>query len=119
MRRNQQGLSSIGALLLLALLGFTTVLTIRFAPLYYDHWVVGRMLHELEGAGALGAVEIKNTLLKRMDINNIDRIRGEDITIRRQGDSYSVTIEYQVQRDLFANIDLLFTFHHQAYILAK
>jgi hypothetical protein len=119
MVRHQAGLSVFALLLLLSFISLVAVTAVRVVPLYYDHWVVGRMVYELESAGAMGAVEIRNTLLKRMDINNIDRIRSEEITILRQGDSYDVTIAYEVRRPLVANIDLLFNFHHQGYILAK
>lgn len=116
----QRGMSIIGLLLGGILVIFLGITTMRVLPVYSQYYGV---LQSIKGLNNLPATDfspdpeinaqiLKNSLLKRFAINDIDEKNFEAIAFTLKDDSiYEASIKYKVIKPLFANVSLLFDFN--------
>ena len=67
----------------------------------------------------LGAVAVRDTVLKRLDINNVNQVKKEDISISRDGGFYYIDIDYEVRIPFISNVSLLIDFKNHAEVSAR
>ncbi|MDP3878046.1 MAG: DUF4845 domain-containing protein [Methylobacter sp.] len=110
----QQGLTLISILLILGLIGFFVLLTLKVVPIYLDHGKVQSALAALEETPNLaskGEFEIRDSLNKRFSINYVYDVTQDDIKITKRGNYVKVEIEYETVVKLAGNLSLLAEFH--------
>ncbi len=112
--QHQRGVTGITMILIVALIAFFSLLAIRLFPVYLEHFKVSSHLQNLaaeEGAGKFSDKEIRKTLAKRFDIDDVERIRPEDIFIERPDrNTIIIAIEYEVRTPAFGNVDMVISF---------
>lgn len=112
--QRQQGLTAIAIVLILAMIGFFAMITIRLFPVYMEHYSVTSHLKGLsQEAGARKKTngEILNTLFKRFDIDDVKHVTRDNVFIEREKDgSVVVAIEYEVRTPAVANVDMIVSF---------
>ena len=109
-----KGLSGLGFLLLLALIGFFALLVIKLFPVYLEHYNVSTSLKSLRGESKqapLSRAEIRELLLRRFQINDISHVGKEDIKIENRNGAKVVTIAYEVRKPFMGNVDLVVSFN--------
>lgn len=110
----QRGMTGIGWLLMIAVIIFVVLIAIKILPVYIDHFNVSSVLSSLEnepGISTMTGGEVTNMLMKRLDINIVKDVTRDDIYISQQNQVRLIEIEYQVQRKLVGNIDVLIHFN--------
>jgi hypothetical protein len=109
----QAGAGMLTVMLFLVLLGITALAVLRVAPVYFEHTLVKKELQTVADGmnDKRGSQrEVWRNLVKRLDINNIDYIQEQDLSIEtRNGDRY-LKLEYEVVRPFLANIQFLIDF---------
>jgi hypothetical protein len=70
-------------------------------------------------ASYLSQNEVRGTLFKRFEVNNVKSVTNENVNISREGSSYLITIEYDAHVSLFYNIALLVSFSDQGRVSAS
>jgi hypothetical protein len=111
---NQQGLTFISLVFILGLIGFFVLLGLKIGPIYLNHSKVVSALADIEKTPNIEAQtegEIRNSLSKRFDINYVDDVTQDDITITRHGNYLKVAIEYEVARKIVGNLSVLVEFN--------
>lgn len=114
--QQQRGMTAIGWLFVVAMIVFIFFIAIRLMPAYIDHFNVSSVLSSLEkepGVANMSAGEVTTTLMKRLDINMVRDVQADDIYITQAGNLRTIEIDYEVQRKLFANIDVLIRFNNK------
>jgi len=109
----QTGMTFIGFLLMFVLIGFFTLLVLKLAPIYLEHFKVVSSLNSLEKEPELGAKskeEILSLLQKRWDINSVDHVSSKDVQITKQGGHVKVQVAYEVAEHIMGNVDALVYF---------
>ncbi len=110
----QRGVTGITMVLIVALVAFFSLLAIRLFPVYLEHFKVVSHLENLaseEGVSDLSDKEIRKTLLKRFDIDDVENVRAEDIFIEHPDRNTTiVAIEYEVRTPAFGNVDMVVSF---------
>ncbi len=110
----QRGVTGITMVLIVALVVFFALLAIRLFPVYLEHFKVSSHLQNLameEGIGKLSDNEIRKTLLKRFDIDDVENVRAEDIFIEHPDRNTTlIAIEYEVRTPAFGNVDMVVSF---------
>ena len=109
----QTGMTLIGFLLTFVLIGFFTVLVLKLAPIYLEHFKVVTSLNSLKKEPDLGAKtkdEILTMLQKRWDINAIDHVSAKDVKIAKQGGHVKIQVAYEVVEHIMGNVDALVYF---------
>ena len=107
--RFQKGASLWMVLLFVVVLGFGAVFGLKLIPIYMEWWKVDRAV---EGALQAGSgSDIKNALLRRLDIDEVRRIDNRNIdefmTITKRGEKITVAISYDAVEPLFGNLSVL------------
>ena len=113
MRKQQQGLTMIGWLILLIPLAIVFYAGIRLTPVYLNYMKVTHTLEqvstEVDSASAtIGG--IRNAIEKHFEIESVDYPDSKDLKISRDNGVWVVEASYDDQAPLFANIFILVTF---------
>jgi hypothetical protein len=109
----QTGMTFIGFLLMFVLIGFFTLLVLKLAPIYLEHYKVLSSLESLKSDPALGdktKEEILTLLQNRWDINSVDRVSSKDVQVTKQGGHVKVQVAYEVSEHIMGNVDALVYF---------
>lgn len=107
----QQGMTYLGLLIILGVIAFFAMIAIKVVPLYVENMKVDSTLKSLQQSDApLNESDIRATLRKRFDINDVAHVRDEDVKVVREGKALVVTVDYEARVPLFANIDLIARF---------
>jgi hypothetical protein len=112
-RQQQTGLTMISWMLVFVFIGVIAMTVIRLFPVYLEHMGVKSSLNSLLSDQSLrgaGPSELRNALMRRIDVNDVDRVKSEDITIQRDGNVYRVNIAYEVVVPFIQNVSFLVTF---------
>ena len=112
--KRQQCFTLISILLILGLIGFFVLLTLKVVPIYLDHGKVESALAALEETPDLatkGEFEIRDSLNKRFSINYVYDVTQDNIKVVKRGNYVKVEIEYETVVKLAGNLSLLAEFH--------
>ncbi|RLJ17776.1 DUF4845 domain-containing protein [bacterium endosymbiont of Escarpia laminata] len=111
--KKQRGLSGIGWLFVLCLIGFFVLMGLKMAPVYMEHYTIKTALESLEREPFIGqkpVSAIRKLFMRRLDINYVTNIKKDHIKIKRSGGSTTIDVNYEVREHLFANLDVVMTF---------
>jgi Tfp pilus assembly major pilin PilA len=112
--KRQQGLTFISLVFVLGLIAFFVLLGLKIGPIYLDHRKVVSALAEIEKTAhieELSETQIRNSLSKRFNINYVNDVTQDDITVTKQGNYLKVAIEYEVVRKIAGNLSVLVEFN--------
>jgi len=124
MNKNRQGgMTGLGWLIVLALIGFFAVVAIRVTPMYLESFSVAGSVESLKNEPFVtqkSPAEIMGLLLRRFDVNDVESVDPKkDIKIERANGVLRVTVEYESRRPLMANLDVVGHFKEQVEIIAN
>lgn len=121
-RSGESGLTFIGLLILLGLIGFFTLLVLKIGPIYLDHYKVKMSLEGLRSDPDLASrskEEVMRSLQKRWDIDMVDSVTKDDVTITKDINQINVRVAYDVAKPLFGNLDVLVHFDDSIEVSAR
>lgn len=109
-RHKQLGMSYIGVLLILFIVGGLAKVAITIGPAYYDFYTIDRIIASLyreRGGRANNIEEFKNALSNRFQINNIRDKTPDSFGYSMDGAELTIELDYEVRKQLFGNLDLV------------
>ena len=112
--KRQQGFTFISLIFILGLIVFFVLLGLKIGPIYLDHSKVVSTLSELKrtpGIEEQSESEIRKSLSKHFDMNYVNDVTQENITIARHENYLKVVIEYEVVKNIAGNLSVLITFN--------
>lgn len=113
----QKGVTAIGWLIILGLIGFFTLLTLKMAPAYLEYYKVVSSLESLESESGLQSPDdIRRLLNRRFNISYVDTINERDVIIRTAGPMFRVTAKYESRVHLFGNVYVVMAFNKQVQV---
>lgn len=113
----QKGMTAIGWLIVLALIGFFVLLALRMVPAYLEYQKVVSSLNSLEKeSGFSSPGEIRRLLERRFDISYVNVITVQDLVIKPKGDGYSVTASYEASEHIVGNVYVVMDFEKQVLV---
>ena len=118
----QRGVTFIGWVFLLIPIAIVGYAGIRLVPIYLNYMRVVRSLEmtaqetKTDDAASVTVAQIRNTLSKHFDIENIDFPDVNDVTIQREGTDWVLEAKFQDTAPLFYNISLLLDFDKTARV---
>jgi|SRR5690606_16986101 len=110
MRSKQTGMTMIGWIMTLVVIGFFALFAIRLIPVFLEYQAIASTMNALTEEPASSAVDIQRSIDKRLDVNAVDVVKARDFKISKSETGLEVSIEYDAQTDFIANIDLLVHF---------
>lgn len=117
--RRQEGMTLIGVVLVLAIIGLALLVAIRLAPVYIEAYSIGSVLSDMESESRMSAGsrgELRDTFGRRLQVNDIESVGPGDLKFRDVAGGVEMFVEYEVRVDLLGNIDLVASFRRDAVI---
>ena len=104
--RKQRGISLMGLIVTLAVLGFLAVMAAKLMPAYIDYFAVKKMFATMEQAGdlKLSVREIRKSFDTRNVIENVQALKGDDLEIGKEGGETVVSANWSVKIPMVSNI---------------
>ena len=114
MRKQQEGMTFIGLVLMIAGIVFVAVIAMKLTPAYLEFLSVKKAITKIENDPSFASMT-KNEIASQFDrtaqIDDIKTIKGSELLIsKEEGGRTVVTAEYQTVVPLVANVSALIDF---------
>jgi Tfp pilus assembly protein PilE len=108
----QRGLSLMGLIVTLAILGFLAVMGAKLLPVYIEYFSVKKILAAMDYNGETkGTVaEIRRHYETRNAIEDVKSVHGSDLEITKEGGETVVSANWSVKVPLVANVSACLDF---------
>ena len=104
--RRQQGISLVGLIVVLALVGAIALLAMKVLPAYSEYRSINTAIVKAKAAGSTPQ-EIRTAFDKSAEVNYITAIAGRDLTIERINGEMEVSFAYDKKIHLAGPASLL------------
>ena len=125
MRSRQSGMTFLGLLVLIVVVGTWVYAAMRITPLYLNYMKIASSLEKVrdEFSSNPGTTEIllRNAVMRHFDIEmvNEDVFTFRDVVIRKEGGSFRMTATYEDTAPFVGNIYFLVDFDKTVEIQAR
>jgi len=112
--KHQRGLTFISIVFILGLLAFFVLLALKIGPIYMNHSKVVNALAAVENmtdVDIMNKHQIEESLFKRFNMNYVENVGGDDITISKSTSYTKVEIDYERVEKIVGNLSVLVEFH--------
>ncbi|TCK17580.1 uncharacterized protein DUF4845 [Thiogranum longum] len=119
---HQRGMTAIGWLLVLGLIAFFTLITLRLVPIYLEYSKVVSVLESLAnepGIGAKPRSEIIKLVNKRFDINDVRKVSPKLVKLSKDKGITRISIDYERREHLMANLDVVASFSKEIEVPSR
>ena len=113
MRQRERGMTFLGIVIILLIVGSALYAGIRLVPVYLEYTKVARALEQVRDEHAAidtNPALIRNSLERRWDVEDISRIGWKEIEIDKTAEGYDMTASYEAEEPFVANVYLLVKF---------
>ena len=113
-QKKQQGISLLGGLVLLAVVGFFLTAAFKVAPLYLDNSFIRAAIASLvqEDVHGMTDGDIRRKLSSQFDINNIRDVDTKEVKVVRQKTHTVVSLDYEKRVNFMGNVDVVVRFEN-------
>ena len=108
----ESGLTLIGFLLVISLVGFAIFIGMRLFPVYQEYYAVSGAMKALQqepGIAQRNTQQIEDLLFRKFYISYVDSVKREDVTFSRKGE-FLMRVKYEVRESLIGNLDFVAKF---------
>ncbi len=117
--RTQSGMTAVGIMMVLLLVGLVTLVGLKLLPVYIEHFQIKSVLKSLKNDRELSKQppqEVWHTMSKLMGVNDIKAITKENVDIQKSTTGIHVVVDYETRKGLMGNVDLVASFHEEVDI---
>ena len=118
----QRGVTAIGWLVILILIAFFSLLTIKLAPIYMENFTVKTVLASLKEEPLItrkSKGEILKMVRRRLKVNGIYDMHKDSLKISKEGGVTRVEITYDVRRNMAGNLDIIVSFSDSVELISN
>ena len=116
---HQRGMTAIGWLLVLGLIAFFTLVTLRLVPMYLEYAKVVSTLESLPsepGISSQSKAEIVKLIARRFDVNDIRNVDPKTVLVNKERGVLTIGFKYERREHLISNIDVVGKFDKQVEV---
>jgi len=109
----QQGLTFIGLILVLGLIGIIVLSVLKVFPVYMEHLSVQTSVETLADDPKIKNMsvrQIRTLLNKKFNMNAVTSVRAADAKIRKSGGEILFRLDYEVRKEYIGNVDIVLSF---------
>ena len=111
MMRSQRGITLVGFVVILALVGVLAYLGMKVFPIYQQFFSVRSAMKGVAsepGVGEMDPAKIKDLVFRRLYVNYADEdLKPENVRVERKDNGYLLTVNYEVRRPLIDVLDIV------------
>ena len=121
-RGRQSGMSIVGMLIILLMLGFFALCIIRISPPYFEHLSVKNIISNI--AAEPDTVEasirqIRRNIDSNFNTNQIYELKAKDVNVFRKSGKTYIDASYEVRMPIVWRIDAVINFDDMFYEVGK
>ena len=116
-KNRQRGLSFLGLIALVGMLGFAAVIGLKLIPIYMDSWKIDTIMTAVisePGVNEQSRQEVINAMLKRLDIDAVEGVNyrnwKERLSVTKRKNNVTIDVNYEITTPLIGNLSLLAVF---------
>ncbi|MCY7354016.1 MAG: DUF4845 domain-containing protein [Lysobacter sp.] len=109
-RHAQQGLTLIGFLIVLAVVGLGAYIGMKLFPMYQEFYSVKSSLKGLSnepGIAGQAPEKIQDLFFRRLYINYSENVKPENVKLTRIDKGWKMDVNYEVRKPMIYNIDVV------------
>ena len=113
MKRNQSGMTLLGFLLVLVVVGFAAFIGMKLFPMYQEFYAVKSSLKGVAaepGVSDMDPAKIQDLFFRRLYINYSENVKPGNVKIERIDGGWNMKVNYEVRRPLVGNLDVVGVF---------
>jgi hypothetical protein len=113
MQTKQRGITLIGFIIVMAVVGFFAYLAMRLVPVYVEYYNVVSAMKGVAAEPGVANMEpnrVRDLLDRRFNIGYVESVKREHIKITRDSSGYRLNVKYEVRGPLFYNLDFVASF---------
>ncbi|MCK4707924.1 MAG: DUF4845 domain-containing protein [Gammaproteobacteria bacterium] len=106
-RHSQQGLTTIGWILVIGIFGLIVVSGFKVLPMYMEYYQVRSIMESIVTDDAVNARSKRDlwaAINRRLQINSIRDLKKEDFSFTRKNDTTIITADYEVRKPYIAEL---------------
>ena len=114
-RYHQQGMSTLGAVVLLLLATFFLTIVFKVGPMYLDNFAVKGSFDGLakENVRDMTDSEIKRKMDSYFIVNNVRNFSAKEVVIKRERTKIVVSHDYETRANFMGNLDVVAVFSNK------
>jgi Tfp pilus assembly protein PilE len=104
--QSQRGISLVGLIVTLAVVGFLAIMAAKLMPAYIEYFTVKKIFASMEQAGdlKLSVREIRKSYETRNTIEDVKSVKGEDLEVTKEAGETVVSVSWSTKVPLVANV---------------
>lgn len=113
MKRTQSGMTLIGFVLVLAVVGVFIYVGMKVIPMYSEYYGVRQAMKGLAlepGINNASPDKIRNLFFRRLYVNYAEHVEQKHVKIDRIDNGWKMRVAYEVRKPLIANLDVVGVF---------
>lgn len=113
--REQSGITLIGFLVVLMVVGFFAFLVMRLFPVYTEYYGLRQAMKAVAvepGITTRSPEQVKELLTTKLYISYVTSVKKNHMRVTRQGGDYLLNVRYEVRGPLLYNLEYIATFDH-------
>ena len=110
MKRKQSGLSLVGFLEVLAVVGFAAYVGMKLFPMYQEYYSVQSAMKGLAnepGVADMDPAKVQDLFFRRLYINYSENVKPQNVKFERMEGGWKMRVNYEVRRPLVGNLDVV------------
>jgi hypothetical protein len=110
MKRTQSGITLLGFIIVLAVVGLFAYVGMKLFPMYSEFYSVKSALKGLAnepGIANTDPAKIKDLFFRRLYISYSENVESENVKITRVDSGWQMDVNYEVRKPVIANLDVV------------
>jgi hypothetical protein len=121
-KRKQSGITLIGFIIVMIVLGFFAYMGMVLGPAYSEYWGVVKAMNFVAKEATPNTSdfeELRKGLDRQFNVGYVNSITGKDAKLVRDKTGNLLTIDYEVRKPFVYNIDFVVKFAHSVPLGSK
>jgi hypothetical protein len=110
MKRTQGGMTLIGFIIVLGVIGLFAYVAMKLVPMYSEYYAVKQALKGLQqepGIANRDPGKIQDLFFRRLYISYAENVKPANVRIERTDGGWLMSVDYEVRKPLMANLDVV------------
>ena len=110
MKRTQGGMTLIGFVIVLGVIGFFAYISMKLVPMYSEYYAVKSALKGLQaepGIANRDPAKIQDLFFRRLYISYAENVKPANVEIERIESGWEMHVVYEVRKPLVGNLDVV------------
>ncbi|MEO6264324.1 MAG: DUF4845 domain-containing protein [Luteimonas sp.] len=110
MKRTQSGMTLIGFVIVLGVVGLFAYVGMKLIPMYSEYYAVKQALSGLAaepGIADRDPAKIQDLFFRRLYISYAEHVKPENVKIKRVDRGWKMDVNYEVREPIIANLDVV------------